>query len=58
MGGGKLKKVLMPKEQLIFKIVLKYETDQLTTKSTDWFSKSTATDAKQKIADAKPTVIH
>lgn len=39
----------MPKEQLIFKIVLKYETDQLTTKSTDWFSKSTATDAKQKM---------
>lgn len=48
----------MQKEHLIFKNRLKYETDQLKTKSTDSFAKSKDADAKQTISDPKPTLIH
>lgn len=41
-----------------FKNTLKYETDQLKTKSTTSFAKSIDTDAKQTITNAKPTVMH
>ena len=58
MRAERVKKTLMQKEQLIFKNMLKYETDQLKTKPTASFAKSTDTDAKQTITDAKPTVMH
>lgn len=52
MGGGKgKKKMLMQNKQLIFKNMLKYETNQLKTNPTASFAKSTDT-------DAKPTVMH
>lgn len=51
MGGGKgKKKMLMQNKQLIFKNMLK-------TKPTPSFAKSTDTDTKQMIIDAKPAVI-
>lgn len=49
MSGGKGKKVINAK-QLIFKNILKYETNYLKIKSTDPV-------AKPKITDVKPTVI-
>lgn len=45
-------------EQFFFENMLKYEIDQLKTKSTASFAKPTDIDAKQTIIDAKPTVIH
>lgn len=50
MSGGKGKKVINAK-QLIFKNILKYETNYLKIKSTDPV-------AKPKITDVKPTVIN
>lgn len=51
MGGGKgKKKMLMQNKQLIFKNMLK-------TKPKASFAKSTDTDTKQMITDAKPAVI-
>lgn len=38
--------------------VLKYEMDQLKTKSTDFFGKQTNPDVKQTITVAKQTVTH
>lgn len=51
-------KTFMQNEQHIFKIILKYETDQLKTKPSASIVKSSKTDAKQTLGDAKPTIMH
>lgn len=59
MGGekGKKKKTYIQNELIFFKIMLKYETDQLKPKSAASVAKSIDANAKQTITDAKPTVI-
>lgn len=56
MGGGKYKKRRFYKtiEQLTFKNMVKYETDQLKSKFTCLFDKH---QSKQTIIDAKSTVM-
>lgn len=45
-------------QNIFFIKVLKYEMDQLKTKSTDFFGKQTNPDVKQTITVAKQTVTH
>lgn len=48
MGGGKgKKKAFIQNEQLIYENILNDETDQLKTKPTSSFAKSTDTDTRQ-----------
>lgn len=58
MAAERVTKMLMQHEQLIFKNLLKYKTDQLKSKSTDFYAISTDIVAKQTTTFAKPKVIH